>query len=70
MAIGFVAACPHASSLAGLLGDPDVNGQVVYTLLKMKVGGFANDVAPLLQSEKSWIRRLAKKYIERYPGVI
>jgi hypothetical protein len=70
MAIGFVAACPHASSLAGLLGDLDVNGQVVYTLLKMKVGGFANDVAPLLQSEKSWIRRLAKKYIERYPGVI
>jgi hypothetical protein len=38
--------------------------------LKMKVGGFANDVAPLLQSEKSWIRRMAKKYIERYPGVI
>jgi hypothetical protein len=67
MAMGFVAACPHALSLVGSLGDSDVNGQVVYTLLKMKAAGFTNDVAPLLQSEKSWIRRLAKKYIERYP---
>jgi len=69
MAIGFVAACTHASSLVAFLDDPDVDGQVVHTLLKMRAGGFGEDVASLLHSEKSWVRRLAKKYIERYPSV-
>ena len=68
-ALGFASACPHASSLVAFLSDPDVNGQVVDTLLKMRAGDFANVVAPLVQSEKTWIRRLAKKYIERYPTI-
>jgi hypothetical protein len=42
---------------------------VVDTLLKMRAGGFADAVAPLVQSDKAWIRRLAKKYVERYPSV-
>src|SRR5215471_1085433 len=43
--------------------------QVVDTLLKMRAGGFADAVAPLVQSDKAWIRRLAKKYVGRYPSV-
>jgi hypothetical protein len=53
---------------SAFLSDSDVDGQVVHTLLKMRAGGYAEAVAPLLQSEKPWIRRLAKKYVERYPG--
>ena len=69
MALGFTSACPHAPSLVAFLSDPDVNGQVIDTLLKMRAGGFAHAVAPLVQSDKTWISRLAKKYIERYPTV-
>jgi hypothetical protein len=68
MAMGFVAAYQYASALVPFLSDSDVDGQVVHTLLKMRAGGYAEAVAPLLQSEKPWIRRLAKKYVERYPG--
>jgi len=69
MAIGFVAACHVASSLVAFLNDTDVDGQVVDALLKMRAGGFGHDVAPLVQSNKAWIRRLAKKYVERYPSI-
>jgi len=68
MAIGFVAACPFATALVPFLRDSDIDGHVVDTLLKMKASGFAPVVAPLLQSEKSWIRRLARRYVDRYPG--
>jgi len=41
---------------------------VVDTLLKMKATGFARDVAPLMGSDKAWIRKLAREYLERYLG--
>lgn len=66
MALGFVAAKQHARALSAFLGDPDVAGQVIYTLIKMKAPGFARNVEPLLGSEKTWIRNLAKKYLSRY----
>ncbi len=66
-ALGFVAASDYASRLAQFLGDPDVEGQVVGTLLKMKVAGFAGQVRPLTNSKQTWIRRLAERYLERYP---
>jgi hypothetical protein len=67
MAIGFVAAHQFSGELVPLLDDSDVNGQVVYTLLKMKATGYARAVSALLQSEEAWKRRLARKYVERYP---
>jgi hypothetical protein len=66
MALGFVAAGQHAKTLSTFLQDPDVGGQVLYTLVKMKASGFASEVEPLLQSDKTWIRNLAKKYLSRY----
>jgi hypothetical protein len=66
MALGFVAARQHAKTLSRFLNDPDVDGQVVYTLIKMKAPGFIPEVEPLLQSDKTWIRNLAKKYLGRY----
>jgi len=66
MALGFVAASQFAPKLVPFLDDSDVDGQVVYTLLKMRSPGYADAVAPLTQSNKAWIRRLAKRYMERY----
>ncbi len=66
MALGFVAARQYAKTLSPSLRDQDVAGQVLYTLLKMKAQGFVPEVEPLLQSDKTWIRNLAKKYLSRY----
>jgi hypothetical protein len=66
MALGFVAARQCAKTLSPFLTDPDVDGHVVYTLIKMKAPGFISEVEPLLQSDKTWIRNLAEKYLSRY----
>ena len=66
MALGFVDAAGHANALSEFLADPDVDGQVVDTLLKMRTPDYVRAVAPLLQSNKAFVRRLAKRYVERY----
>jgi hypothetical protein len=66
MALGFVAARQYAKTLTPFLSDPDVGGQVIYTLIKMKASGFVPEVEPLLESDKTWIRNLAKKYLSRF----
>jgi len=67
LALGFAAARKYAPDLAPFLSDPDVDGQVLDTLIKMKAPGFAGKVRFLLNSDHTWIRRLAKKYVDRYP---
>jgi len=67
MALRFVGAQKFASAFARFLDDDDVDGHVVYTLLKMKAPGFADRVAPLVKSDRAWIRRRAKQYVERFP---
>jgi hypothetical protein len=67
MALGFVAARQHAPALAEFVSDPDVDGHVVDTLLKMRAPGYARAIGSLLRSDKAWIRRLAGRYVERYP---
>ncbi len=67
MALGFVAARRYAETLVPFLTDTDVDGQLVDTLIKMRAPGFKREVASLLHSDKTWIRRLAKKYVDRYP---
>jgi hypothetical protein len=67
MAIGFVDSRQYAATLVPFLSDSDVDGQVLYTLLKMRASGHARVVATLLRSKEAWKRRLARKYIERYP---
>jgi hypothetical protein len=65
----FVAACSHAEAIVPLLRDPDVDGQVLDALLKMRAPGFTREVAFLLDSDQPWKRDLAKKYVNRYPVV-
>ena len=66
MALGFVSARHYAERLVVFLNDPDVDGQVLNTLIKMKAPTYTREVSALLQSEKAWIRRVAKKYLDRY----
>ena len=66
MALGFVAAREFADTVAPFLGDPDVEGQVLDTLIKMKAPGYTQQAVSLLHSDKAWIRHLAKKYVDRY----
>jgi hypothetical protein len=68
MALGFVDAKKYAPILAPLLGDQDVGGHVLWTLIKMKASGFTSEARLLLHSDRAWIRRLARTYVERYRG--
>jgi hypothetical protein len=67
MALGFSEAREFAPRLVSLLDDPDVAGHVVHTLLKMKAAGYGPAVKPLIDCDTAWIRRLAKRYVKRYP---
>jgi hypothetical protein len=66
MALGFTAAAPLAPRIARFLADRDVDGQVIDTLLKMRVPAFVDAVRPLLTDKHAWIRNLATKYVARY----
>lgn len=67
--LGFKGASKYADEIGGFLNDPDVAGQALDSLLKMRVAGYAGRVEALLESEQAWIRRTAKTYLERYPRV-
>ncbi len=66
MALGFTAARQQAPALVEYLADPDVDGHVLDTLLKMRVGDFAAQVWPLTRHEQTWVRKLARRYLSRY----
>jgi len=68
MALAFKAAAPVAGRLVPFLADPDIDGQVVDTLLKMRAGGYAQQVRPLMNANHAWIRSLARQYLARYPA--
>jgi hypothetical protein len=70
MALGFAGAAAYAPALAELLVDPDVDGQVLDTLLKMRVAGYGEVVAPLLDARHAWIRKLARRYLDRYAPAV
>ena len=53
-----------AAEIADLLPDPDIDGHVVSALYKMKAHGFREQVAPLLNSKFTWIRKEAERYIQ------
>jgi hypothetical protein len=42
MALGFVSALRYAERLVVFLSDPDVDGQVLHTLIKMKASGYCS----------------------------
>jgi hypothetical protein len=53
--------------LKPLLRDPDVEGQALYAVTKLKIRGLDSLVEPLrMKSKEAWIRKAAEKYIQKY----
>ncbi|MBQ0083515.1 MAG: bifunctional metallophosphatase/5'-nucleotidase [Clostridiales bacterium] len=55
----------YAESLLKLLSDEDVDGHIISTLNKMGATEYKEAVKPFLNSKYSWIRKEAKKYINK-----
>lgn len=55
----------YADRLVSLLIDADVSGHALKSLYKMGAMQYHKEVKPLLSSEYTWIRKLAKRYIEK-----
>ena len=56
----------YGDRIIGLLSDADVNGQVIYTLYKMGDGRHADLIRPFAAEQRTWIRKEAKRYIEKF----
>ena len=56
----------YAEQMASLIDDDDVDGQVIDTLYKMGVTGYADLIEPFLTHNRTWIRNEAKRYIQKY----
>ena len=55
----------YADRLVSLLQDVDVSGHVLESLYKMRALQYQEEVKLLLNSEYTWISKLAKRYIEK-----
>ena len=64
--LGSVKHAHLANNIVADLVDKNVNGHVIDTLLKMRVGNYVEKVKPFTSSDITWIRNKAKKYCERY----
>ena len=53
-----------ATELANLLPDPDIDGHVISAIYKMKARGFSDEILPFKDSDVTWIRNEAKRYLE------
>lgn len=52
-----------ANDLASLIPDPDIDGQIISALYKMRASGLSATVAPFLSSSDPWIRKEARRYM-------
>ena len=54
-----------ANKIVGLLNDDDIDGHIISTLYKMKAYDYADYVKPFLHHKQLWIRKEAKRYMEK-----
>ena len=52
--------------LISLLNDDDIDGHVIDTLYKMRAPGYSTIITPFLQHNRSWIRKAAERYIQKF----
>ena len=55
----------YAPRLMPLINDQYVNGHLIEGLNKMQVSGYLKEVMPFTNHDKSWIKKQAKKYVEK-----
>lgn len=56
----------YAEKLISLINDQYIYGHIIEGLNKMHVSGFDKEVLPFINDKIVWIRKQAKKYIEKY----
>ncbi|CAG0946073.1 hypothetical protein ANRL1_02733 [Anaerolineae bacterium] len=56
----------YSSQLAPFLKDSELAGHALEGLLKGKISGFGAAVRPLLRHPLAWVRKDAKRYLERF----
>ena len=56
----------YAPIIAPFLSDDDIDGHVVDTLYKMGISDYVSQIQPLTKHKRTWIRNIAKKYINKY----
>ena len=66
MLLGKTKYCEYANALVPLLQDDDVNGHVIDTLYKMRANGYVELITPFLKHRQTWIRNIAKKYVQKF----
>ena len=69
MLLGYKFCSHHAKEIASQIDDQFVEGHVIMTLRKMQVKGYSTQVRPFLNSQVTWIRNEAKKYLSRFGDV-
>lgn len=55
-----------APMIVSLLCEDDVNGHVIDTLYKMGASDYVSQIEPFTEHNRTWIRNIAKKYINKY----
>ena len=66
MLLGKKCYAEYAPIIASFLSDDDIDGHVVDTLYKMGTPGYVAQIQPLTKHNRTWIRNIAKKYINKY----
>lgn len=62
---GSVKYAKYSSDLIKHINDGFVNGQVIDTIYKMRVYNYVEEIKPFCNSQITWIKNIAKKYIEK-----
>ena len=66
MLFGSVKHSKYSSQLIKQIDDNSVDGQIIDTIYKMKVTEFTKEIKPFTNHDFTWIRNIAKKYIEKH----
>lgn len=56
----------YAEKLVSLIDDKYVYGHVIEGLNKLQIEGYCEQVYPFVNDERKWIKKQAKKYIDKY----
>ena len=66
MLLGKKCYAEYAPIIAPFLSDDDIDGHVVDTLYKMGTPNYVSQIQPFNKHKRTWIRNVAKKYINKY----
>lgn len=56
----------YAEKLASLIDDKYVYGHIIEGLNKLQVEGYCEKVSKFTNDNKTWVKKQAKKYVEKY----